>query len=74
MDLRPLTDTEKKLAKKIQRMAEDELGRRPKLTLCQRIIRTAPPRAPGTTKEEHVAALYLENESILSALSEGNEP
>ena len=70
MSERPLTDYERKVAKSIQRTTEDELGRRPKLTLCQRIVREADLSTPMPC-QQRAAALYLEYESILSAVTEG---
>lgn len=67
MNQRAPTDTEKKLAKRFQRLAEDELGYRPKLMHCQHCVMTANDAGTiqGQTLEERAAHMFLTHEADL---------
>jgi len=51
-------------ARALQRLAEDEIGMRPRLTVCYDVLR-ASVREPGRTDEEHLARVFLANSERL---------
>lgn len=53
-------------AKELQRLVEDEIGARPKLIHCGRIL-AGKPRVPGETREAFYARMWTENEAALRA-------
>lgn len=65
MSWRTPTEAEKKLAKRFQRLAEDELGYRPKLMFCQHCVVSANDAGTvqGETLEERAAHMFLTHES-----------
>lgn len=71
MTRRAPTDTEKKLAKRFQRLAEDELGYRPSLMHCQRLVVAANDAGAiqGQTLEERASLLFVTHERDLRARS-----
>lgn len=75
---RGLSDGEKKLAKRLQRLAEDELGHRPKLSTCQKLVINAIDKGTlrGPTLEARAAELFVGFETDLaqSGLSSSHAP
>ncbi len=65
--------TAQKMARALQRLTEDEIGARPKLTTCHNIIRDAGAPIPGVTREERVSALYLANAELLKSSASRRE-
>lgn len=55
--------------RRLQRLAEDELGIRPKLQTCLNIMRDAS-RDLTLSMEEHIAQVFLENRDRLKASAE----
>lgn len=49
-----------KLARRIQRVAEEETGARPKYTSCYLLAQTAP-NMPGRSLEERATQLFMAN-------------
>lgn len=67
--------TAQKLARALQRVAEDEFGARPKLTTCHNIVRDHAHVLVGTV-EEKAARLYVDHEAQLresAKVREGRE-
>lgn len=65
--------TAQKMARGLQRLAEDELGIRPKLTTCHNIIRSAGYSPPGTPKEVHLAQVFEAYRDVLKQSAEVRE-
>lgn len=63
MSARPASDTQKKHAKRLKKLAEDEIGARPKHQRCIDIVMRSPMR--GETAEAYAARLFVENEAEL---------
>ena len=60
--------------RELQRLAEEELGIRPKLTLCKIVLSDAEPtRDPARSREEHLAAVFLLNAQRLRESAEQRE-
>ena len=59
----------RKPGKRLQRLAEDELGMRPILGHCNSLMDKAQ-KSPGHTMEEHVARVFEENRAFLQASAE----
>lgn len=55
-----------KNARKLQVIAEDELGARPKLTACHDILRTSAPYNGDRTREEWLVSVFLANRERLA--------
>jgi hypothetical protein len=64
--------TAQRNARRLQRLAEDELGIRPKLTTCHNILRDTP-RNPLLSIEEQIAAMFLAHRDLLKASAERRE-
>lgn len=73
---RGLSDGEKKLAKRLQRLAEDEMGKRPKLTTCQKLVIAAIDRGSlrGPTLEARAAELFVAHETDLTQSAPSSSP
>ncbi len=56
----------KKAHRLLQRLVEDEIKVRPKLTFCLRLVQKNP-KKEGETKEQWIARIYLENKTALGA-------
>lgn len=54
----------KTAGREFQQLVEDEIGERPKLTTCTRIIGENPP-SRDVNREEYFASLFLANEEVL---------
>jgi hypothetical protein len=61
--------TAQKNARELQRLAEDELGARPKLTACHDVLR-GHVRDPAQSREEHLATVFLAHRELLKASAE----
>lgn len=73
---RGLSDGEKKLAKRFQRLAEDEMGARPKLTTCQKLVIAAIDggKLRGPTLEARAAELFVAHETDLRSSQDRGKP
>ena len=58
--------------KLLQRLTEDEIGKRPKLMFCLRLVE-ANPRKTDEPKEVNIARLFEENRDVLTASAERRE-
>jgi hypothetical protein len=50
---------EQKNARSLQRLAEDELGTRPKLTTCYEALRAHEPRRPDQPRELYLSEVFM---------------
>jgi hypothetical protein len=64
---------ESRMARRLQRLAEEELGTCPRLTLCLEIVREAEPW-PRVTREELAAQLFLAHRERLAEEAGSGEP
>ncbi len=60
--------------KMLQRLTEDEIGKRPKLSYCLRLVQSNP-RTPEETKEQWLSRVFLLNKEALikSAVQKADE-
>ncbi len=56
--------------RRLQRLAEDELGKRPHLSTCANILRDAGPKPEPLSKEEWLSTVFVENIERLRASAE----
>ena len=56
--------------KRLQRLAEDELGIRPSLQGCQNIMRDAGPKPEPLSTEEWITTVFVENLERIKASAE----
>lgn len=71
MSSRPATDTERRAAKRLKKLAEEETGMRPKHCFCLRLVQREP-RNHGESTELFVARLFDAFESELRASAAGH--
>lgn len=56
----------------LQRLTEDEIGRRPKLQFCLRLIQMNP-KKEDETRETYLARLFLDNKDKLTASADARD-
>lgn len=73
MSTAPFSDTQKRQAKALKKLAEDELVARPSHRLCLELVR-ATPRQPDESRELFAARLFEANRAALSESADQGQP
>lgn len=73
MSTLPYSDTQRRLAKTLKKLAEDELGARPSHRLCLELVRDAG-LVPGESREVKAARLFEANRELLRQSGKRRQP